>query len=200
MRCRDGVQRRPAYAAHASAAASARRLGACGEVLTVMRRELAKYRDIRAAEADGFRNYIRRALRRYCTSRRFVGHSRHGTDSIPPGHVTALPARGGRRSHPGRCDVHPPRRRRDRARRRLPLSIVRWHETSIGACRRWRMPGSAGGRRKTGSRSSVRSHRLQRQTRVRRSVGDFGPGFRLMVHVMAFSGDDPGMLATTSVA
>src|SRR3989454_8416615 len=28
------------------------------EVLAVMRRELAKYRDIRAAEADGFRNYI----------------------------------------------------------------------------------------------------------------------------------------------
>src|SRR2546422_2677692 len=67
------------------------------EVLAVMRRELAKYRDIRAAEADGFRNHIPAGAADTALHEDPLGIPGAERTRSRPAHVTALPARGGRR-------------------------------------------------------------------------------------------------------
>src|SRR4051812_30047997 len=56
------------------------------EILAAMRRELARYRDIHAAEADGFRNYIPAGAApvQHFTKLRWAFQARNGLDPARP--------------------------------------------------------------------------------------------------------------------
>src|SRR5436309_6814576 len=107
------------------------------EVLAGMRRELAKYRDIR--RGSGRLSQLHPGGRCADTALHQDPLGIPGAERTRsrPAHVTALPARGGRRSHPGRCDVHRARAdERDRARRTAAAehrALARAHQLVLAA-------------------------------------------------------------------
>src|SRR5438552_19135023 len=173
------------------------------EILAGMRRELAKYRDVRVAEDDGFREFIPAAGApvRHLTKLRWALQARNGLDPARP--TSLLYQAGADRSLTlvGAMFTAPPQTSDAELNARLPLSLARWHQHI-----NWCLPPLADARRRcrrqrTGSRCSARSRRSRRRTRVRRWAGGFGrgcsagwrPSWRFRTAI-------PGMRTTISVA
>ena len=163
-------------------------------ILAVMRRDLARYRDIRAAQADGFRQFIPggAAPVQHYTKLRWAFQSRN---ELNPSRPTSLLYRRGADSSlelVGAMFTAPPNTSENDLDARLPLSVARWHQ-HINWCvppladtrRRWRE--TKDGRPVFGPQSPIAT-----AAACDAVGGRFRP--RLlgwMVHVMAFTGDDP---------
>ena len=166
------------------------------EVLRVMRRDLAPYRDIRVAQSDGFRQYIPAGAApvQHFTKLRWAFQSRR---ELNPSHPTSLlytRAADGTMELVGAMFTAPAQLSEDELNARLPLSIARWHQ-HINWClpggplddarRRWRE--TKNGQPVFGPKSPIAT--AQACAAV---GGRFKPRlFGWMVHVMAFSSEDP---------
>src|SRR5919201_1699718 len=111
-------------------------------VLAVMRRDLAQYKDIRVAQADGFREFIPAAGApiHHLTKIRWAFESRNSFD---PSHPTSL-LYDRSLELVGAMFTAPAQMSEDDLNARLPLSIARWHQhvnwclPPFGQRERWR--------------------------------------------------------------
>ena len=166
------------------------------EVLAVMRRELAKYRDIHAAEADGFRNYIPAGAApiEHFTKIRWAFQARNGLDPARPTSLLYQRAADGGLTLIGAMFTAPPKTSDAELDARLPLSIARWHQHI-----NWCLPGGAladARRRWTETRDGQPVFGPKSPIATAEACEAVGGRFRprlfgWMLHVMAFSGDDP---------
>jgi len=164
-------------------------------ILVVMRRELARYRDVRVAEGDGFRQFIagKDAPVQHFTKLRWWIQARTGLDPSRPSSLLYRRAAAGRLELAGAMFTAPPGATEDELNARLPLSVARWHQhvnwctPKIGPRMRERWRETKDGQPVFGPRSPIAT-----EAACDAVGGRFRP--RLlgwMVHVMAFSGDDP---------
>jgi hypothetical protein len=165
-------------------------------ILTTMRTELAKYRDIRVAEADGFRQYIPAggAPVEHYTKLRWSFRSRNALDPARPTSLLYERAADGRLTLVGAMFTAPWNTDEAELDARLPLSVTRWHQhinwclpggTLAEARRRW--TETKDGKPVFGPKSPIAT-----EAACRAVGGRFRPRlFGWMAHVMAFSGDDP---------
>lgn len=163
-------------------------------ILAVMRRDLTRYSDIRVAQADGFRQFIPAAGApvQHFTKPRWSFQSRNALNPSRPTSLLYRQAGDGSLELVGAMFTAPPGTSEDELNARLPLSVARWHQ-HINWCvppladarRRWRE--TKDGRPVFGPKSPIATAEACEAV-----GGRFRP--RLlgwMVHVMAFSGDDP---------
>jgi hypothetical protein len=166
-------------------------------VVAQMRRDLARYRDIREAQADGFRQYIPggAAPVQHYTMLRWAFQSRTRLDPSRPTSLLYRRAAGGTLELVGAMFTAPADATEDELHARLPLSVARWHQ-HVNWCtpplrdarRRWRE--TKDGRPVFGPQSPIATAEACAAV-----GGRFHP--RLlgwMVHVMAFAGDDPAVI------
>lgn len=169
------------------------------QVLGVMRRELARYRDVRVAEADGFRQFLPgaggAAPVQHFTKLRWAIQARNGLDPARPTSLLYERAADGSLALVGAMFTAPPQTSDAELDARLPLSIVRWHEhvnwclpggPLADARRRWRE--TKDGQPVFGPKSPIATAEACEAV-----GGRFRPRlFGWMVHVMAFAeGGDP---------
>ena len=164
------------------------------EVLAVMRRELVKYRDVRAAEADGFRQFLPgvAAPIQHYTKLLWAIESRTRLDPTRPTSLLYERAADGSVKLVGAMFTAPPQVSDSELNARLPLSIARWHEhvnwcvpPLADARRRWRE--TKDGQPVFGPKSPIAT-----QDACDAVGGRFRPRiFGWMVHVMAFADQDP---------
>jgi len=177
-------ERRPAPGDSARAAA----------VLAVMRRELAKYRDVRVAEADGFRNFIPAAAApvQHVTKLRWAFEARNGLDPARPTSLLYERAADGTLALVGAMFTAPPQTSDAELDARLPLSVARWHQHI-----NWCLPPLADARRrwqetKDGQPVFGPKSPIATADACEAVGGRFRPRlFGWMAHVMAFSDGDP---------
>ena len=164
------------------------------ETLAVMRRELAKYRDVRVAQADGFRQYIPAgsAPVQHFTKIRWAFQSRNRLDPARPTSLLYQRAADGSLTLVGAMFTAPPQTGDAELDARLPLSVVHWHQ-HINWClppladagRRWRE--TKDGHPVFGPKSPIATAEACEAV-----GGRFYPRlFGWMVHVMVFSDGDP---------
>ncbi len=165
-------------------------------VLAVMRRDLARYKDVRVAAADGFRQYIPAAGApvQHFTKLRWAFASRNSFDPSRPTSLLYQRASGDSSlGLAGAMFTAPARMTEDELNARLPLSIARWHQ-HINWClpplaearRRWRET-TMNGQPVFGPKSPIAT-----AAACEAVGGRFRPRlFGWMVHVMAFSSGDP---------
>jgi hypothetical protein len=164
-------------------------------VLAVMRRDLARYKDIGVAEADGFRQFIPAggAPVQHFTKLRWAFASRNSFD---PSRPTSLlyqhtPGDSGLELV-GAMFTAPAQMTEDELNARLPLSIARWHQHI-----NWCLPPLADARsrwRETKDGQPVFGPKSPIATAAACEAvgGRFRPRiFGWMVHVMAFAAGDP---------
>ena len=166
------------------------------QVLDVMRRELAKYRDVRVAEADGFRQFLPgtggAAPVQHFTKLRWAIQARNGLDPARPTSLLYERAADGSLSLVGAMFTAPAQTSDVELDVRLPLSIVRWHEHI-----NWCLPPLADGRRrwretKDGQPVFGPKSPIATPEACEALGGRFRPRlFGWMVHVMAFAEGDP---------
>ncbi len=164
------------------------------EVLAVMRRELSKYRELRVAQADGFRQYIPAggALVQHFTKIRWAFQSRNGLDPARPTSLLYQRAADGSLTLVGAMFTAPAQTSDAELDARLPLSVVHWHQhinwclpPLANAWRRWRE--TKDGHPVFGPKSPIATAEACEAV-----GGRFRPRlFGWMVHVMAFSEGDP---------
>lgn len=164
------------------------------EILATMRRDLVRYRDVREAEADGFRQFLPGAAApvQHFTKFRWAMQSRSRLDPSRP--TSLLYERGpdGQLVLVGAMFTAPPQLTEDELDARLPLGITRWHQhvnwcipPLADARRRW--PETQNGQPVFGPKSPIATAEACAAV-----GGRFRP--RLlgwMVHVMAFRDGDP---------
>ncbi len=159
-------------------------------ILTAMRRDLARYRDIRVAQADGFRQFIpgRAAPVQHYTKLRWWLEAKTGLDPSRPSSLLYRQAADGSLELVGAMFTAPPGATEDELDARLPLSVVRWHQhvnwctPRIGPRMRERWRETKDGHPVFGPRSPIATAEACEAV-----GGRFRP--RLlgwMVHVMAF--------------
>lgn len=164
-------------------------------VLATMRSELARYRDIEVAQADGFRQFIAggAAPVQHYTKLRWWMQARTRLDPSRPSSLLYKKTPDGGLELVGAMFTAPPDATEDELDARLPLSVARWHQ-HVNWCtprlgprmgERWRE--TKDGRPVFGPRSPIAT---------REACDAVGGRFRprllgWMVHVMAFEGDDP---------
>jgi hypothetical protein len=164
-------------------------------ILVVMRRELARYRDVRVAQGDGFRQFIagKDAPVQHFTKLRWWIQARTGLDPSRPSSLLYKKAADGSLELAGAMFTAPPGTTEDELNARLPLSVARWHQhvnwctPKIGPRMRERWREIKDGQPVFGPRSPIAA-----EAACDAVGGRFRP--RLlgwMVHVMAFSDDDP---------
>jgi hypothetical protein len=164
------------------------------EILATMRRELARYRDARVAEDDGFRELIpvANAPMHHFTKLRWAFEARTGLNPARPTSLLYQRAADGRFTLVGAMFTAPPQTSDSELNARLPLSIARWHQ-HINWClpplaearRRWRE--TKDGQPVFGPKSPIATAEACAAV-----GGRFRPRlFGWMVHVMAFSEGDP---------
>jgi hypothetical protein len=163
-------------------------------ILATMREELTKYRDVRVAEDEGFREFIPTpgAPVRHFTKLQWAFLSRNALDPARPTSLLYQSDANGGLTLVGAMFTAPPQTSDDDLNARLPLSIVRWHQ-HINWClppladarRRWRE--TKGGQPVFGPKSPIAT------VEACETVGGrFRPRlFGWMVHVMAFAEGDP---------
>jgi len=164
------------------------------EVLAVMRRELAKYRDVHVAEADGFRNIIPAAAApvQHYTKLRWAFQARNGLDPARPTSLLYERAADGSLTLVGAMFTAPPQTSDVELDARLPLSVARWHQHI-----NWCLPPLADARRrwqetKDGQPVFGPKSPIATAAACEAVGGRFRPRlFGWMVHVMAFSDGDP---------
>jgi hypothetical protein len=163
-------------------------------VLAVMRRELAKYRDVRAAQADGFRNFIPAGAApvQHFTKLRWAFQARSGLDPARPTSLLYERAADGTLTLVGAMFTAPPQTSDAELDARLPLSVARWHQHI-----NWCLPPLADARRrwqetKDGQPVFGPKSPIATAEACEAVGGRFRPRlFGWMVHVMAFSDGDP---------
>ena len=164
------------------------------EILAVMRRELARYRDVHAAEAAGFRNFIPAAAApvQHFTKLRWAFQARNGLDPARPTSLLYQRAADGSLTLVGAMFTAPPQTSDAELDARLPLSIARWHQHI-----NWCLPPLADARRrwaetKNGQPVFGPKSPIATAEACEAVGGRFRPRlFGWMVHVMAFSDGDP---------
>jgi hypothetical protein len=167
------------------------------EVLVAMRRDLARYRDIRVAHADGFRQFISggAAPVRHYTKLRWWLRAKQGLDPSRPSSLLYRSAADGSLELVGAMFTAPPDATEDELDARLPLSVTRWHQ-HVNWCvppvrnARARWAETKDGHQVFGPRSPIATAE---------ACAAVGGRFRprvlgWMVHVMAFAGDDPEVI------
>jgi hypothetical protein len=164
------------------------------EVLAVMRRELGKYREVRAAEADGFRQFLPGAgapIQHY-TKFRWALQSRNGLDPARPTSLLYQRGADGALTLVGAMFTAPPQTSDAELDARLPLSLARWHQHV-----NWCIPPLADARRrwsetKNGQPVFGPKSPIATAEACEAVGGRFQPRlFGWMLHVMAFSEGDP---------
>jgi hypothetical protein len=164
------------------------------EILTIMRRELAKYRDVRVAQDDGFRNFIptTAAPIQHFTKIRWAMESRSRLDPARPTSLLYQRDMDGNLVLVGAMFTAPAQATEEELDSRLPLSIARWHQ-HINWClppladarRRWRE--TKNGQPVFGPKSPIAT-----ADACEAVGGRFRPRlFGWMVHVMALADGDP---------
>jgi hypothetical protein len=165
-------------------------------LVRTMRAALDRYRDVRAATADGFRQFLPGV-------KQPVYHFTHGRWALEemfrfdPAKPTSLLYRqeaDGRFVLVGAMYAAPAGASLDELNRRIPLSVARWHEhvnwclPPRGADARWRELRD--GKPVFGPKSPIAT-----ADACAAVGGRFRPRiFGWMVHVMAFEGDDPRVI------
>jgi hypothetical protein len=162
------------------------------EILAVMRRDLARYRDIQVAQEDGFRQYIPSggAPVQHYTKLQWAFQSRDGLNPSRPTSLLYQRSADGSLELVGAMFTAPAEATEDELDTRLPLSITRWHQ-HINWClppladarRRWRE--TKNGQPVFGPKSPIAT-----ADACAAVGGRFRPRlFGWMAHVMAFAGD-----------
>lgn len=163
------------------------------EILAVMRRELARYRDIRVARADGFRQYIPggAAPVQHYTKIRWALRARRELHPARPTSLLYQRAADGTLTLVGAMFTAPADMSEDELHARLPLSLTRWHQhinwcvPPLGQRERWRE--TSDGRPVFGPQSPIATRAACEAVGGRFHERLLG----WMVHVMAFAGGDP---------
>jgi hypothetical protein len=171
--------------------------GRAAALVTRVRGTLAKYRDVRVAEADGFHLFLPGLKHQpvyHYTNRLYALEAVMRFD---PDHPTSLLYQRGPGDSlvlVGAMYTAPARLADDELDQRIPLSIARWHEhvnwciPPRGGIQHWR--DSTGGRPVFGPQSPIAT--AEACTAV---GGRFLPRiFGWMVHVNAFASDDPRVI------
>lgn len=164
------------------------------EILAVMRRELVKYRDVRAAEADGFRQFLPGAAApiQHYTKLLWAIESRNRLDPTRPTSLLYERAADGGLKLSGAMFTAPPQVSDSELNARLPLSIARWHQHV-----NWCLPPLAEARRRWGETKDGQPVFGPKSPIATKEAcdavgGRFRPRiFGWMVHVMAFADQDP---------
>jgi len=170
---------------------SARAAGVAAE----LRQSLAKYKDVAAAEADGYRRFAPRVRQQpvyhYVNPQRAW---RERDEFVPgePGTLLYRQGRGGRLELVGAMYTAARDATPEELDRRVPLSVARWH-AHVNFCVVRRAPGDpapAGGGR-WGRRFTVRPE-ITTRAACDQAGGRFVPQlFGWMVHANVFAGDTP---------
>jgi len=165
-------------------------------LVTRMRSTLAKYRDVRAAEADGFRQFLPGVKNQpvfHYTNRLYAIEAQLRFDLDHPTSLLYQPA-GDSLVLVGAMYTAPARLSDDDLDQRIPLSVARWHEhvnwciPPRGGFAHWR--DSTAGHPVFGPQSPIAT--AAACTAV---GGRFLPRiFGWMVHVNAFASDDPKVI------
>ena len=165
-------------------------------LVAAMRAALGKYRDVRVAQADGFRQLLPGVQQQvyHFTNRRWALEEMLRFDAAKPTSLLYRKEPDGTFVLVGAMYAAPGRASLDQLDARVPLSVARWHEhvnwcvPPLGGRERWRETRE--GRPIFGPKSSIAT--AQACTAV---GGRFVPRiFGWMVHVMAFAGDDPSVI------
>lgn len=166
--------------------------GRAAEILAVMRRDLARYRDIRVAQADGFRQYIPAGAApvQHFTKLRWAFQSRNGLNPSRPTSLLYQRAANGNLTLVGAMFTAPPQVDEDELNARLPLSVARWHQHV-----NWCLPRLAERSRWRETKNGRPVFGPQSPIATAEACEAVGGRFRArllgwMVHVMAFT-DDP---------
>lgn len=164
------------------------------EILATMRHDLARYRDVEAAKADGFRQYIpsgAAAIQHY-TKVRWAFQARSGLDPARPTSLLYQRAADGSLEFVGAMFTAPAELTEDELNARLPLSIARWHQHI-----NWCLPPLAHARQRWGETKNGQpvfgpKSPIATAEACEAVGGRFRPRlFGWMIHVMAFADGDP---------
>ena len=178
---------RPATAADSSRAAA---------LVRQMRAALERYRDVRAAQADGFRQFLPNVKQPvyHFTNRRWALAEVFRFDPAKPTSLLYRQEADGRFVLEGVMYAAPARTPLEELDRRIPLSVARWHEhvnwclPKRGQADRWREVRD--GKPVFGPKSPIAT-----ADACAAVGGRFYPRlFGWMVHVMAFESDDPRVI------
>ena len=165
-------------------------------LVAAMRAALGKYRDVRVAQADGFRQFLPGVQQPvyHFTNRVWALEEMLRFDPAKPTSLLYRKQADGTYALVGAMYAAPGRMSLQDLDARVPLSVARWHEhvnwcvPSVGGRARWRE--TRDGRPVFGPKSSIAT--AQECAAV---SGRFLPHvFGWMVHVMAFAGDDPHVI------
>lgn len=161
-----------------------------------IRAALDRYRDVRAAEADGFRQFLPNVKQPvyHFTNRRWALAEVFRFDPAKPTSLLYRQDPDGRFVLEGVMYSAPARTSLDELDRRIPLSVARWHEhvnwclPKRGQADRWREVRD--GKPVFGPKSPIATAEACDAV-----GGRFYPRlFGWMVHVMAFESDDPKII------
>jgi hypothetical protein len=166
------------------------------QLVVEMRASLARYRDVDAALADGFRRFlpgVKQPIYHF-TSWRWALAARRRFDPTRPTSLLYREGPGGTLVLAGAMYSAPDRTSLDALDQRIPLSVVRWHEhvnwclPPRGQRERWRELRD--GKPVFGPKSPIATAEACAAV-----GGRFVPRlFGWMVHVMAFESDDPKII------
>jgi hypothetical protein len=178
---------RPPKAADSSRAAA---------LLHEMRAALDRYRDVHAAQADGFREFLPNLKQPiyHFTNRRWALEEMFRFNPAKPTSLLYRQEPDGQYVLAGAMYSAPARTSLDELDQRIPLSIARWHE-HVNWC--LPLPGQPGRWRETHEGKPVFGPKSPIATADACTAvgGRFVPRiFGWMVHVMAFASDDPRVI------
>jgi len=166
-------------------------------IVDTVRRALGKYRDVRVAEADGFKEFLPSVPNQRVYHFTNWRHGLAARTSFDPASPTALlyrPDSAGGMRLVGVMYTEGPNTPLAELNRRVPLSIAHWHQhvnwclPPRGELGRWR--DSSGGRPVFGPFGPIAT-----RAACDSAGGRFLPRvFGWMVHVNAFLGDDPKVI------
>lgn len=166
------------------------------QLVADMRRTLAQYRDVRVAEARGFRQFLPGVKQPvyHFTNWRWAIDAMFQFDPAKPTSLLYRQEPDGQFVLVGAMYTAPARTAADELDRRIPLSVARWHEhvnwclPPRGAAARWREVRD--GRAVFGPRSPIATRAACESVGGRFRSRIFG----WMVHVQAFASDDPSVI------
>ncbi|HUL01722.1 MAG TPA: hypothetical protein VLV16_00680 [Gemmatimonadales bacterium] len=175
-----------------SAADSAR----AAALVVQMRNALGRYRDVRSAEADGFRQFLPQVPQAiaHFTNWRYAVHAMFEFDPERPTSLLYRRRSDGSFELVGAMYTAPARTSEDALDARIPLGVARWHEhvnwclPPRGARERWREVRD--GAPVFGPRSPIATREACDAVGGRFRERIFG----WMVHVNAFASDDPKVI------
>ena len=166
-------------------------------LVAVLRRSLATYRDVRVAEADGFRQFAPRVKRQrtlHFTDHRAALRSLFSFDPARPASLLYQPRADGTLELVGAMYTAPRWATLDELDARVPLAIAPWHQ-HVNLCvpppwARERWLETHDGRPVFGPASPIATRAACEQVGGRFRERALG----WMVHVDAFAGDDPAVI------